>query len=117
MFNPKRDKFPNKSYLEDGNPEMYTRENMDKREALQDNAIVRNAIQTFIEAQQLVRGNPPVCTKEDYLRVFSRCAGVLRQDINHEEIINQLREEFDQDCQEKKKKKKKKEQDDETPQH
>ena len=57
------------------------------------------------------------CTKESYLRTFSKCASVLRSDISHEEIINQLREEFDQDCQEKKKKKKKRENDDDDDEH
>ena len=43
--------------------------------------------------------------KDDYLRVFSRCATVLRYENSQEEIINILRDEFEEDCKEKKKKK------------
>lgn len=31
LFSPDRDSFPNKPYFEDGNPDMYTKENIAKR--------------------------------------------------------------------------------------
>ena len=47
VFAQNRDAFPSKPYYEDGNPEMYTKENMDKRNALRDNETVIEAIKDF----------------------------------------------------------------------
>lgn len=47
VFMPTRDAFPNKPYYEDGNPEMYSKENMDKRNMLKDNETVLDAIRDF----------------------------------------------------------------------
>ena len=44
IFKQNRDNFPAKPYNEDGNPEMYTKANMEKRQALRNNAIVVEAI-------------------------------------------------------------------------
>jgi hypothetical protein len=108
IFNKGRDKFPNKNYLEDGNPEMYSQENLQKREDLESNPIVDAAIENFIKDNfNLKQGT--MCTKEDYLRVFSKCGSVLRHngDPNQQQddIAAILRDEFDQDCMERKKKK------------
>ena len=48
VFTQGRDNFPAKPYYEDGNPEMYTKENMEKRETLKNNEIVKNAIEDFM---------------------------------------------------------------------
>ena len=40
-----------------------------------------------------------MCTKGEYLKVFSKCAMVLRNDFrDHDEVIKMLEDEFDQDC-------------------
>ena len=50
VFMINRDNFPNNSctYYEDGNPEMYTKENMDKRKDLSGTIVVRDSIEEFI---------------------------------------------------------------------
>ena len=106
VFNPERDKFPAKHYLEDGNPEMYTTENMQKRDDLFNDPIVKSAINKFID-DQFTGNKSGLFTKDAYLMTFSKCASVLRSDLSHEEISNLLREEFEHDCIEKKKKNRK----------
>lgn len=44
IFKANRDIFPAKPYNEDGNPDMYTRENIEKRKALRNNPIVVEAL-------------------------------------------------------------------------
>ena len=41
VFQPGRDHFPMKPYFDDGDPSMYTTENMDARDELRDNPRVR----------------------------------------------------------------------------
>ncbi len=47
LFKKYRDAFPAKAYNEDGNPEMYTTQNKEKRAALRHNPIVVEAITKF----------------------------------------------------------------------
>ena len=47
VFKNTRDHFPAKPYPDDGNPEMYTTENRQKRHALKTNPVVVPIIQTF----------------------------------------------------------------------
>lgn len=84
---------------------MYSQENLQKREDLESNPIVDAAIENFIKDNfNLKQGT--MCTKEDYLRVFSKCGSVLRHngDPNQQQddIAAILRDEFDQDCMERK---------------
>ena len=53
VFSAKRDIFPNNPcpYNDDGNPEMYTAEAMEKRQELKKNQIVREAIYEFISSE------------------------------------------------------------------
>jgi len=48
VFLQNRDNFPAKPYYEDGNPEMYTQESMQKRYALRSNPTVHEAIKDFM---------------------------------------------------------------------
>ena len=48
VFIQNRDAFPSKPYFEDGNPEMYTKENMEKRNSLRENETVVEAIRSFM---------------------------------------------------------------------
>ena len=47
IFKANRDVFPAKPYNEDGNPEMYTAANKEKRLALRNHPIVVEALQKF----------------------------------------------------------------------
>ena len=49
VFLQNRDNFPAKPYYEDGNPEMYTKESMEKRNSLRTNDIVVEAINDFMQ--------------------------------------------------------------------
>ena len=69
-----------------------------------ENPIVEISIEEFIKENFSLKTNG-MCVKDEYLRVFSKCATVLRSDCTQDEIINILRDEFEDDCKEKKKKK------------
>ena len=49
LFSHERDSFPNKPYHEDGNPDMYNKENIDKRRILYYNDTVIEAINDFMK--------------------------------------------------------------------
>ena len=49
LFSHERDQFPNKPYHEDGNPEMYTKDNIEKRHKLYRNDVVEEAINEFMK--------------------------------------------------------------------
>ena len=51
IFKQNRDHFPAKPYYEDGNPDMYTTENIEKRNALKKSPMVFDAITAFIKEQ------------------------------------------------------------------
>ena len=81
---PNRDNFPNKPYFDDGNPEMYTNENIAKREALRENEIVKEAITDFIK-EFATTGSGHV-SKDEYFRVFVKIGMILRPGIDAEEL-------------------------------
>ena len=89
VFNPKRDTFPSKYYYEDGNPEMFSKENIEKREALAERPDINAAIDKFIDLHfQSMKMDK--CSKEDYLKVFSQSCEILRKDLTHKEILGML---------------------------
>ncbi len=49
IFKKNRDDFPSKPYYDDGNPEMYTAENLKKRTDLRNNPIVVESISNFMK--------------------------------------------------------------------
>ena len=49
VFQPGRDHFPAKPYYDDGNPSMYTEENMKAREALRTHPNVKAGIDNFLK--------------------------------------------------------------------
>ena len=49
LFSHERDQFPNKAYHEDGNPDMYSKENIEKRRSLLRNETVVEAINDFMK--------------------------------------------------------------------
>ena len=56
VFQPGRDHFPAKPYYEDGDPSMYTEQNMDARDELRDNPRVREQIHEFVTKQFILQG-------------------------------------------------------------
>ena len=102
IFKANRDIFPAKPYNEDGNPEMYTQANMDKRKALRNNPIVMEAIEKFAkEFQWTGPSSNRVVSKEEYFRIFVKVGMILRPGIDSDELTKFIKEDFDNDSQEK----------------
>ena len=81
VFAPKRDHFPAKAYADDGNPEMYTKENIKRREQLSEDPTVRQAIENFIAANfELNKSNKSI-SKDEYMKVFINIGMILRRDL------------------------------------
>ena len=99
VFISNRDAFPAKPYYEDGNPEMYTKENMDKRNALRDNETVIEAIKDF--AQEFKGYASGKVTKDEYFRVFINVGMILRPGIEADDLQKIIKEDFDNDSMDK----------------
>ena len=98
IFKSNRDHFPAKPYYDDGNPEMYSKENRDKRAQLKTNVIVKTAIENFARDQfERQGGKNPVITREEYYRVFVKVGMVLRPGIDADDLSKLLKEDFDND--------------------
>ena len=116
VFMPGRDHFPSKPYYEDGDPSMYTTENMDSREELKDNPMVQQAIREFITKQFTLTGNAKLCSKDEYIKVFLKVGQILRPGIDTDELSKLIREDFESDSQPRKKRKRQENgEDDEQP--
>ena len=86
VFNQARDLFPKfpVPYYEDGDPEMYTPENIAKRKALKNNDLVKEAIEDFKKEFDLgPKGN---CSKETYFKVFTNIAFILKPGFEADEL-------------------------------
>ena len=99
VFNPNRDNFPNNPcpYNEDGDPNMYSKENMAKRKALRANPIVRNAIEDFMSSFSLNRDGS--CSKDEYFNVFIKIGTILRPNIEPDDLNQIIKEDFELDSQ------------------
>lgn len=116
VFQPGRDHFPAKPYYEDGDPSMYTAENMDARDELRDNPRVREQIHEFVTKQFVLQGNAKMCTKDEYCKVFMKVGQILRPGIDTDDLAKIIREDFDNDTQPRKRRKRQTgEDDDEQP--
>ena len=105
VFQPGRDHFPAKPYYDDGNPSMYTQENIKAREALRTHPNVKAGIENFMKNFRK-EGSKGMISKDEYCRVFIKVGQILRPGIDTDELAKIIREDFDSDCQEKKKSKK-----------
>ena len=102
VFKSQRDNFPFKPYYDDGNPEMYTKENREKRASLKTNVIVKSAIENFAREQfERQGGKNPVITKEEYFKVFVKIGMILRPGIESDDLTRLIKEDFDNDSQDK----------------
>ena len=102
VFSQIRDNFPTNPcpYYDDGNPDMYTAENMKAREDLKKNEVVRDAINDFIKNQFNLEKNGD-CTKEEYYMVFSKICMILRPGIDSDDMQRIIKEDFENDSMDK----------------
>ena len=95
VFLQNRDNFPAKPYYEDGNPDMYLKENIEKRKTLQHNETVLEAVNDFMkEFRQNGQGH---ISKDEYFRVFINVGMILRPGIDADDLQKIIKEEFDND--------------------
>ena len=97
VFTAQRDNFPNNPcpYYDDGNPDMYSEENMKKRNDLKKDPIVKEAIDEFM--QEFQRNNQLQCTKEEYFKVFMKVGMILRPGIEADDLQRIVKEDFELD--------------------
>ena len=94
VFNANRDNFPNPCpYVDDGNPDMYSKENMDKRNQLRSNPVVKEAINTFMQEFPLTSNGS--CLKEDYIKMFMKICTILRPGVEAIELAKIVRQDFE----------------------
>ena len=98
VFKSNRDHFPAKPYYDDGNPEMYTKENREKRAGLRTNVVVKTAIENFMREQfDRSGGKNPVINKDEYFKVFVKIGMILRPGIDADDLAKLIKEDFDND--------------------
>ena len=102
VFMANRDNFPNNpcTYYEDGNPEMYTKENMDKRKEMQTSIAVRDIIDEFIN-NQFTLDRQANCAKDEYIKVFMKIGLILRPDIEAADLERIIKEDWELDSMDK----------------
>ncbi len=100
LFSHERDQFPNKAYHEDGNPEMYSVENIEKRRALMNNDVVVEAINSFMSEFKM--NSQGQVSRDEYFRVFINVGSLLRPGIDADDLQKIIKEEFEADTQDNK---------------
>ena len=102
VFNQTRDAYPRNPvpYYDDGDPEMYSTENLAKRKELEKNEMVVEAIKDFIanEFQCDKHGN---CSKEDYFKVFMQIAMILKPGFEADDLQRVIKDDWDNDSMDK----------------
>ena len=93
VFQPGRDHFPAKPYFDDGNPSMYTQENIKAREALRTHPNVKAGIENFMKNFRK-EGQKGMISKDEYCRVFIKVGQILRPGIDTDELAKIIREDF-----------------------
>ena len=100
LFSHERDQFPNKAYHEDGNPDMYSKENIEKRRALLRNDTVVEAINDFMKEFKM--NSQGQVSRDEYFRVFINVGSLLRPGIDADDLQKIIKEEFEADTQDNK---------------
>ncbi|CAI2381302.1 unnamed protein product [Moneuplotes crassus] len=96
IFNPNRDKFPEKPYYEDGNPELYTDEKLAKRKALKEDVDVQNVIREFMTIS--FSFNPhKIIRRDEYFQKFIKIGQILRPNTEAEELQNLVKKDYEND--------------------
>ena len=97
VFAPDRDVFPAKPYHEDGNPDYYSKESMDQREALKEDPIIKDAIEQFIQKEFKIFNDEQILSKEQYISQFLKIALILRPGSDPDEIQQIVKEDYEND--------------------
>jgi hypothetical protein len=84
VFHQNRDNFPAKPYYEDGNPEMYIKEHIEKRRLLMQNETVVDAINDFMT--EFKKNGQGHVSKDEYFRVFLNVGMILRPGIDADDL-------------------------------
>ena len=100
LFSHERDQFPNKAYHEDGNPDMYSKENIEKRRSLLRNDTVVEAINDYMKEFKMYSHGQ--VSRDEYLRVFINVGSLLRPGIDADDLQKIIKEEFEADTQDNK---------------
>ena len=100
LFSHERDQFPNKAYHEDGNPDMYSKENIEKRRSLLRNDTVVEAINDFMKEFKM--NSQGQVSRDEYFRVFINVGSLLRPGIDADDLQKIIKEEFEADTQDNK---------------
>ena len=100
LFSHERDQFPNKAYHEDGNPDMYSKENIEKRRSLYRNETVVEAINDFMKEFKFNAQRQ--FSRDEYFRVFVNVGSLLRPGIDADDLQKVIKEEFEADTQDNK---------------
>ena len=84
LFSHERDQFPNKAYHEDGNPDMYTKENIEQRRVIYRNDTVEEAINDFMKEFKM--NSQGQVSRDEYFRVFINVGILLRPGIDADDL-------------------------------
>ena len=101
VFSGNRDNFPHNPcpYSDDGNPDMYSTENKEKRERLRENPVVVEAIKEFM--QEFHVNGQGHCSKEEYFKVFMKIGTILKPGIEADDLNRIIKEDFEMDSMDK----------------
>ena len=101
VFSQNRDAFITNPcpYADDGNPDMYTQENIEKRNNLRTSPIVKKSIDDFITDNFTLQSNN--CSKEEYFKMFMKIGTILRPGIEADDLNRIIKEDFETDSQDK----------------
>lgn len=98
MFSQARDQFPAKPYNEDGNPNFYSEENMKKRELLEKDPIVEEAINNFIGTIfPQAKAPEDIIPRDQYISQFFGIGKILRPNIEPEELQQIVKDDYEFD--------------------
>ena len=101
VFSGQRDNFPHNPcpYSEEGNPDMYNKENLAKRQSLKEHPVVQEGIKDFMtEFQTNHKGE---CSKEEYFKIFMKIGTILKPGIEADDLNRIIKEDFEMDSMDK----------------
>ena len=101
VFSGQRDNFPHNPcpYSDEGNPDMYSKEHIAKRQALKEHPVVQEGIKDFMsEFQTNHKGE---CSKEEYFKIFMKIGTILKPGIEADDLNRIIKEDFEMDSMDK----------------
>jgi len=95
LFHPERDEINQIPYHIDGDPEMYSNENILKRLNLKQDKIVIESINDFLNFFK--KNKEGIITKDEYFKVFRKVFQILRPKADPDEMEKCLKEDYETD--------------------